>query len=136
MRLLHYFWNNVRWISIINGFFNVINGNKNIKSCEFCVKILHRECREVAKKLWFWLNIAYQLDETYLLIKNFDITKAFSARQLLKLSFMSPKDRAKFVYLYSSFVYSMADEAVYWTESAMFLSSEKQRSFGSFVNKG
>ena len=42
----------------------------------------------------------------------------------------------KFVYLYSSFVYSMSDEAVYCTESAMFLSSEKQRSFGSFVNKG
>ena len=21
---------------------------------EFCVKILHRECHEVAKKLWFW----------------------------------------------------------------------------------
>ena len=41
----------------------------------------------------------------------------------------------RFVYLYSSFVYSMLDEAVYCTESAMFLSSEKQRSFGSFVTR-
>ena len=37
-----------------NGYSNVISGNENLKSCEFCVKILHRECREVAKKLWFW----------------------------------------------------------------------------------
>ena len=40
--------------SIINGYSNVINGNKTIKSYEFCVKILHQECREVAQKLWFW----------------------------------------------------------------------------------
>ena len=43
----------VRQVSSINGYSNVINGNENFKSCEFCVKILHRECREVAKKLWF-----------------------------------------------------------------------------------
>ena len=42
----------------------------------------------------------------------------------------------KFVYLYSSFVYSMSDEAVYCTKSAMVLSLVKQRFFGSFVNKG
>ena len=64
------------------------------------------------------------------------MTKSFSARQLLKLSFKSAQRSCKFVYLYSSFVYSMSDEPVYCTESAMFLSSEKQRSFGSFVNKG
>ena len=51
MRLLHYFLNNLSRISSINGYSNVINGNKNIKSCNFYVKILHRECREVAKKL-------------------------------------------------------------------------------------
>ena len=42
---------------------NFMNGNENVTSCEFCVKILHRECHEVAKKLWFWGNIAYQLYE-------------------------------------------------------------------------
>ena len=42
----------------------------------------------------------------------------------------------KFVYLYSSFVYSMSDDAVYCIESAMFLSSVKQKSFDSFLNKG
>lgn len=50
MRLLHYFWNNLRQISSISGYYNVINGNENFKSCEFCVKILHGECHEVAKK--------------------------------------------------------------------------------------
>ena len=42
----------------------------------------------------------------------------------------------KFVYLYSNFVYSISDEAAYYTESAMLLSLEKHMSFGSFVNKG
>ena len=53
MRLLHYFLNNLMRISSINGYSNIINGSKNIKCCEFSVKILHRECREVAKRLWF-----------------------------------------------------------------------------------
>ena len=26
--------------------------HKNIKRCEFCVKIWYRECRDIAKKLW------------------------------------------------------------------------------------
>ena len=41
----------------------------------------------------------------------------------------------KFEYLYSSFVFSMLDEVVYCTDRAMFLSADKQRSFGFFVNK-
>ena len=56
MKLFHYFRNNLRQISSINGYCNVIKGNKGIKSCKFCVKILHRRCREVAKKPWFWRN--------------------------------------------------------------------------------
>ena len=28
---------------------NFIDGNENFKSFEFCIKILHGECREVAK---------------------------------------------------------------------------------------
>ena len=38
--------------------------SRNIKNCEVCVKILCRECREKAKKLWFWRSIIYQLFET------------------------------------------------------------------------
>ena len=41
----------------------------------------------------------------------------------------------KFEYLHSSFVYSMADVAAHYIDCAMFLSTEKQESFGSFVNK-
>ena len=61
----------------------------------------------------------------------------------LKISFMRVENvyrcircvRCKFAYLYSSFVYSMSDDAVYCIDSAMFLSTEQQISFGSFVNK-
>ena len=66
MRLLHYIWNNYNSTvsTSINRYSNVINGNKNIKSCEFCVKILHQECRKRAKKLWSWWNMVCQLYET------------------------------------------------------------------------
>ena len=46
---------------------------------------------------------------------------------------MSAKDCAN---LYIFTVALFIDDAVYCSESAMFLSSVKQRSFGSFVNKG
>ena len=49
-RLLYYFWKNARWISEYHQIFHVINGSKNIKCCEFCVKILYRESREIVKK--------------------------------------------------------------------------------------
>ena len=132
MRLLNYFWKNLRRISSINGFYNVINWNKNIKSCEFYVKILHRECREVAKRgmvlVKYCLPVIWK---KYVLIKNFDITKSFSARQ------HHPSWLPKIVQICISLQWPcfMSDEAVYCTESAMFLSSEKQRSFGSFVSK-
>ena len=37
---------------------------------------------------------------------------------------------------FSNFVYSMSDDKVYYIDSAMVLSAEKQRSFRSFVSKG
>lgn len=43
-----YFGNNFRQISSINGYSSVINGRKNIKCSKFCVKILYRECHEIA----------------------------------------------------------------------------------------
>ena len=45
---------------------------------------------------------------------------------------MSAEDRAN---LNIFAVYSVSDDAVYCTDSAVFLSTEKQRLFGSFVNK-
>ena len=54
--------------------------HKNIKRCEFCVKIWYRECRDIAKKLWSWLSIFYQFFETKIFYPRiFDITKSFSA---------------------------------------------------------
>ena len=51
----HYlFLNNFRQILSVNGYSNVKNTSKNIKRSKFCVKILYREFREIAKKLSFW----------------------------------------------------------------------------------
>ena len=83
-RLICCFWNNFRWISSINGYSNIKNGRKNIKYCEFCVKLFYCDCLEIAKKLWLWWNIVYQLFETnFFKPKIFDITKPLSARKLL-----------------------------------------------------
>ena len=41
----------------------------------------------------------------------------------------------KLQYLYSSFVYDMSDDQVHCIDCAMFLSTEKQRSFGSFATR-
>ena len=51
----HYiFLNNFRQVLSVNGYSNVKNTSKNIKRSKFCVKILYREFREIAKKLSFW----------------------------------------------------------------------------------
>ena len=52
----------------------------------------------------------------------------------LKESAMRVKDCAS-LYIVIVAVYSMSEYAVYCIESEMFLPSEKQRSFGSFVKK-
>ena len=133
---LYYFWNNLRQISSINIYSIVINGNKNTGSCEFCVKILNRECREVPKSYGFGERLPTNC------MKQISSNQKFWYYQII-FSLTTPKAilhecqrSCKFVYLCESFVYSMSDDTVYCTESAMFLSSEKQRSFGSFVNKG
>ena len=41
--------------------FNLLNRSKNIKCFEFYVKTLYRECRDMAKNLWLWWNVIYQL---------------------------------------------------------------------------
>ena len=50
MRLLYFFWNSYRWISSINGYYNVMDRSKNMKCFEICVKVLHHECHEIGKK--------------------------------------------------------------------------------------
>ena len=87
--LLHYFWKNLRQISSIDWHSNDINGNKNTKSYEFGVKILHRERRKVAKKLWFLWNIVSIVWNKYLRIKKYDITNHFQLG-----NFISAKDCA------------------------------------------
>ena len=49
---------------------------------------------------------------------------------------MSVKHRVNLNIFFSSFVYSMSDDAVYYIDFEMVLSAEKQSSFGSFVSKG
>ena len=51
---------NFRSISISNQYSNVIKGSKNIKCCEFCVKKLSCEYREITKKPWLWWKIVCQ----------------------------------------------------------------------------
>ena len=97
MRLLHYFWNNLRQISSISGYSNVINGNKNFKSCEFCVKILHRECHEVAKKNYGFgeilsANCMKQISSNHRFCYYKRILSSTTSMISLMLSFMSAKD--------------------------------------------
>ena len=51
-------------LSSINGYPNAISRSKNIKCRELCMKILYRQCREIAKNRCLWWNIIYQLFET------------------------------------------------------------------------
>ena len=133
-RLICCFSNNFRWISSINGYSNIKNGRKNIKCCEFCVRVLYCDCLEIAKKLWRWWNIVYQLFET----KNFWYNKTIvsSTTPAFPEAILHECQRlCKFEYFYSSFVHSMADDALYCTYCTISLFAKKQRSFGSFVNK-
>ena len=63
----------------------------------------------------------FQLDNSY------DFTKTI---------FHECQRSRKFEYLHSIFAYSMSDNAVYCVDCALFLSAEKQRSFGSYINEG
>ena len=96
-KTLAHFWNNSSQISSINEYSNVINGSKIIKVCKFCLKILSRKRREMAKKLWFWRNIIYKLFEKN---KNTWYYKIIFSSTIpilsLELSFMSDKDRVNF----------------------------------------
>ena len=91
-RLICCFSNNFRWISSINGYSNIKNGRKNIKCCEFCVRVLYCDCLEIAKKLWRWWNIVYQLFETKNFWYNKTIVSLTTPMFSLKLSFMSARD--------------------------------------------
>ena len=138
-KTITYFWNNFRQISSINGYCIVISGSKTIKCCEFYVKILYRKCLEIAKKLDFW-----EISSTNCL-KQISSNQKYSTFQnhlLLDNSCVFPEPilperqrSCKFECLFSSFVYSISDDAVHCINGAMFLSAEKQRFLDSFVNK-
>ena len=108
MRLSNYFSNNFRWISSINWYSNVVNGSKNTKCCEGCLK--------TAKNLWFWSSIIYQLKQIssyqkYLILQNHFQTYNFYA--FPKAILYEPQISCNFEYLYSSFVCSMSGKPVY-----------------------
>ena len=75
----------------------------------------------------------------HLLIKNiwyFKITfNSITPMLSLKLSFMSCQISCEFEYVYISFDYSSSDDVVHGINCAMFSSTEKQRSIGSFFKK-
>ena len=75
----------------------------------------------------------------HLLIKNiwyFKITfNSITPMLSLKLSFMSCQISCEFEYVYISFDYSTSDDVVHGINCAMFSSTEKQRSIGSFFKK-
>ena len=124
MKLLHYFWNNLSRISSFNRYSNVINGNEKLKSC---VKILHRECREVAQKLWFCeilsTNCMNQLSSNQKFLYYKIIFSSTTPMLSLKISFMTVKDeyrcirciRCKFVYLYSTLRKKPPYSELFWS---------------------
>ena len=101
---------------------------------------MHRECPEVAKKLWLWWNVAYQLIKQISSDQKFwyyEIIFRLTTPMLsLKVSFMRAKYLANlYIFVIASFIADYADDAVYCIESAMFLSSEKYMSFVSFDSR-
>ena len=109
MRLLYYFWNNLSRISSIFkiSIFKILSTNS---------------MKQISANQKFWYcKIIFSSTTPMLFSKGI---------------FYEGQRSRKFVYLYSKFVYSISDEATYYTESAMLLSLEKHMSFGSFVNKG
>ena len=112
MRLLHCSWNNFSWTLITKGYCNVMNWSKNIKYCEFCMKILYCDCRKIAKKLLNALFVKFHLsivwnkylssNQKHLISQNhFQLGNSHECYRL-----------CKFEYLYSSFVYSQSDAAL------------------------
>ena len=119
---------------ILENFFN-----KTITYFWNNLKILYRKCLEIAKKLDFW-----EISSTNCL-KQISSNQKYSTFQnhlLLDNSCVFPEPilperqrSCKFECLFSSFVYSISDDAVHCINGAMFLSAEKQRFLDSFVNK-
>ena len=119
MRLLYFFWNNCKWISSISRYSNVISRSKNTK-CS--VKILYRECREIAKIYGFGeissmicLKVISSKEKYWILQNRFQF-ESFSS--FPKAILHDYQRSCKYQYLNSSFVYSMLDDArrivLYW----------------------
>ena len=91
---LYYFWNNLRQISSINIYSIAINGNRNTGSCEFCVKILNRECREVPKSYGFGERLPTNCMKQISSNQKFWYYQIIFSLTTWKLSFMSANDHA------------------------------------------
>ena len=124
-RLICCFSNNFRWISSINGYSNIKNGRKNIKCCEFCVRVLYCDCLEIAKKLWWWWNIVYQLFET----KNFWYNKTIvsSTTPVFPEAILHECQRlCKFEYFYSTlFIVWQTTQCIVLTVQYLYLPRNK-----------
>ena len=97
------------------------------------LQVLYCERRQTAKKIFtncftqISFNLKYLILQNHLQLKNFHVFPnaiIHSSQRLCKLE-----------YIYSSFAYSLSDDAVHCIDCTMLLSTEKQRSSGSFVNK-
>lgn len=94
---------------------------------------MYCERRQTAKKFFtncftqISLNLKYLILQNHLQLKNFHVFPNAIIHSSQRL--------CKFEYIYSSFAYSLSDDEVHCIDCTMLLSTEKQRSSGSFVNK-
>ena len=100
------------------------------------MKILYCEC--IAKNLWF-CEIIFELlkqispKQEYLTSQNcFQLENSYT---FFKAILHDCQRQHKFEYLYSSFVYSMSDNVLYYIDYTMLLSAEKQRSVALLSTK-
>ena len=109
--LLYCFWNNFKWISIINGYSNGINRRKNLKCCEFfsedIVSCMSWNSYKSMTLVKCYLPIVWN---KYLLTKNLHLDNSYA---FPKAVLHECQRSCKFADLYSSFVFSMSDNSVY-----------------------
>ena len=126
-----YFWNRlwriskteVKTSSIVNFMWKycIVNVVKQLKSYGFG-KVSSPNCLK-----------QISINQEYLVSQNhFQLDNSYAFPKAILHEYQR---LCKFKYRCSSFVYRMSDDAVHYTDCVRFLSTEKQRSFGSFVNK-
>ena len=95
----------------LNIVLNLFNETITLFLKQLQAKILHRECREVAKKLWFWWNIVYQLYKIYIFQSQILIwqnnLKFYNSYDFPDAILHECKRSCKFANLYSSFLWKV-----------------------------